>query len=788
MSRIRLTGLILAAGMVCAFLRAPAFAQERQSATVAEKSALDENLEELMKTFPSKMSRQAVPTLQELQSNMYTGKPLVFKGSGNDGETADVQAPQAAGYADKTIGEMQGRLEQSEKDAVVRAAQTRFFSARLQEAVLKEKEERERWEKYQKNRMNYYQSDFPGKTFLIAMPPNNLVEVPAADHIPYMFARVEILGDGSVSVSETVQRVVSGRGELAHGLNRYFPYTFKDRAGEKFRTKITLLSATHNGEPITPKLMPSLFGYRVSLGDEPLLPGVHVYRWSYILAHQVSSFDDFKELSYSITGNHWFFPVTRAGAYVIFPQSTQVLGAGAKTGDSPLTDELYRVRKDANGDLSFTLRYPLAAAEEFTVFANFKENVPTFTPPESFMDVLTDDYATTVAAFLMFAIVLSYYVATWYDIKKNRLSSFQNMKPSQKDDFNAAVLRYALTKKADAKNFFILLLSMAGKGFLAMAEQKNGDFLLIKQTDSTSKLNPLEKKVAKGLFAKSETSFAVNQGNTLKLDRLFAALTKMIQKDYAAKYVTVYITYFLFGILMTAIALGFISGLSLYGATTAMTAAGLLLFAVGAYLVGVRMLDEIRLKSGWFVKSVLGLTEAYLIVPMCVLLWFFGVQTSYFAAFFLLATIACIIVSYTMLKSPSALGRSILDSLDAYRAYLSAKADSRLAGVQNVESKMRLLYDKHLPFAVALDLQTDWTEKFTAAQEGKSAFKPAWYKGDLAVDGTFVDKLFECFALRFPKKTYYFGNNRTSGGSRVITRPAPAKLPEKAGNKSGGAV
>ena len=101
---------------------------------------------------------------------------------------------------------------------------------------------------------------------------------------------------------------------------------------------------------------------------------------------------------------------------------------------------------------------------------------------------------------------------------------------------------------------------------------------------------------------------------------------------------------------------------------------------------------------------------------------------------------------------------------------------------------MKILHDKHLPFAVALDLQTDWTEKFTAAQEGKSAFKPAWYKGDLTVDGTFVDKLFECFALRFPKKTYYFGNNRTSGGSRVISRPTPAKLPEKAGNKSGGAV
>ena len=783
----RLTGLFLAAVLTCAALTGDARAQSVERKTVAEKSAFDENLEDLMKTFPSKMSRQTVPTLRELQDNMYIGKPLVFKGTGSEAD--DRQAPQTGGYADKTIGEMRGRLEQSEKDAMSRAAQTQFFSSRLQEAYLKDREARERWEKYQKNRMNYYRSDFPGRTFLINIPPNNLVEVPAADHIPYMFARIEILGDGSVSVTETVQRVVSEKSDAVYGLSRYFPYTFKDRAGEKFRTKITLLSASHNGEPITPKMMPSLFGYRVSMdGDAPLPAGVHVYKWSYILADQVSSFDDFKELSYSITGNHWFFPVTRAGAYVIFPQSTQVLGAGAKAGDAPLADDLYRVRRDANGDLSFSLRYPLAAAEDFNIFANFKEKVPTFTPPKSFFDALTDDYATTIASFLMFVIVLSYYVATWYDVKKNRLSSFQNMKPSQKDDFNAAVLRYALTKTADAKNFFILLLSMAGKGFLAMTEQENGDFLLIKQTDSLAKLNPLEKKIAKGLFAKSETSFAVSQGNMLKLDRLFAALTKMIQKDYAAKYVTVYITYFLFGILMTAVALAFVSAMSPYGGITALTAAGILTLFVGAYFVGARLLNEIRLKSGRFVAAVLGLALAYLVLPILVLLWFFAVQTSYLAAFFLAATVCCVVVSYTMLKSPSALGRSILDSLDAYRVYLSAKGDARQTGMQGIESKMRLLYDKHLPFAAALDLQADWTEKFTGANDGKSPFKPAWYKGKMPVDRTFIDKLYECFALRFPKKTYYFGNGRVAGGSRKISRTASVKTAKTLEKKNGDTV
>ena len=714
--------------------------------------------------------------------------PLVFKGTGN--ETTDFSpgnVPSAADYNAQTIAGMQAKMAEAEKDAVNRSANTKFFSTRLYDAYVQANEAREQWQKYQKNRLKFFQSDFAGAKTLIRIPPDNLVEVPLADHIPYLFSRIEILGDGSVSVTETVQRVVSRKTDNFYGLNRYFPYTFKDRAGHAHKTKITLLTATHNNEPITPKLMPSLFGYRVSMeGDYPLPEGVHVYKWTYILANKVSDFVDFKELAYSITGNHWFFPVTRAGAYVIFPQSTEVISQSASTGNSPLTDDLYRVKKDANGDLSFSLRYPLGAAEEFTIAVNFKEKLPTFVPQKGFWESLFDEYAATWAAFLMFAFVLSYYAATWFSIKKNQISSFQNMKASQKDDFIPAVLRYALTKKADAKNFFVLLLSMAAKGFVAFSEQDNGDFLLIKQTDKTTKLNGLEKKVAQALFSKSETSFAVSQGNALKLERLFLKIVKYIQKDYAQKYVTVYVTYFLFGLLMTAVALGFISAISLYGTVTALTTLSVLALSVAAYLVGVRMREEIALKSGWFVKSVLGTALFYLVVPTGVLLWFFAVQTSYLAAFFLLATIVCIIVFYTLLKSPSMLGRSILDNLDGYKLYLTAQNDALLAGLQNVEAKIKLLYDKHLPFAAALDLEEAWTAKFTSATDDAAKLKPSWYKGKLPFNKEFVTKLFGCFALRFPKKTYYFEKTRQPGSSRKVFKTSGAGSPSSPDGKAKG--
>ena len=778
----RFRGILFTVGLALFMQPASVFAQTEnggvQKQKVSEKSALDENLEELMKTFPSRMSREAVPTLQELQENMYTGKPLVFKGTGMEGQDAGVMpsGQNMVNYNAQIIAGMQEKLAQSEKDAIERSSKTKFFSSRLYDAYVQASQAREQWQKYQKNRLKFYQSDFPGQKTVITIPPDNLVEVPLSDHIPYMFSRIEILGNGSISVTETVQRVVSPRITNFYGLNRYFPYEFENRAGDKVKTKITLISATHNNEPITPKLLPSLFGYRVSMeGDYPLPAGVHVYKWQYILSNQVSDYKEFKELVYSITGNHWFFPVTRAGAYVIFPQATQVVSQGAATGNSPLTDDLYRIKKDANGDLSFTLRYPLGAAEEFTITVNFKEKMPTFSLPQGFFEKLFDTHAPTFACFVMFALVFSYYAATWYSIKKNQITSLQNMKSSQKDDFIPAVLRFALNKQTDAKNFFIVLLSMATKGFLAFSEQGNGDFLLIKQTDSLSKLNALEKKIAQGLFLKSETSFAVSQGNTLKMERLFAKLAKYIQKDYAQKYVTVYITYFLFGILMTATALGFISGIGIYGMTTALTALAVLTLSVAAYLVGVRLYDEVRLKSGWFVKSVLGAALVYLIFPVFVLLWFFAEQTTFLAAFFFLATIICIVVFYTLLKSPSMLGRSVLDSLDAYKMYLSAQSSLPFAGMQNVEAKMKLLYDKHLPFAFALDLEEIWTLKFTSASDKPASLKPSWYKGKIEFNKDFPVKLYECFALRFPKKTYYFGKGRKTGGFRKQSKPPVEK-------------
>ena len=731
----------------------------------------------ILSAIPTPLSKTSVPTLEELQRNTYHGRPFLF---GHFPEPPAENAKTSQDYSNpaaKTVDALKARAALFEKEAA--KGDGSFFSSRLQERLLREQQARLEWENYQKNRVNFLPLLYGGDKTMIRIPPNNVVEVPLADHIPYFFTRIEVMADGSLTVHETIQRVVSKKNASFYGLDRYFPYEYRDRAGKTHKTRLFPMAATHNGQPVVLRMYPSVFGVRVSMEeDKPLAPGVHVYRWSYRIADKITDYGDFKELVWSVTGNQWFFPVTRAGAHVIFPQKTEVIAQSARTGDFPLTDDLYRTKRDANGDISFSLQYPVGAGEDFVIMANFKELLPAFVPPKTLADVLAGDHAAATASVVMFLFVLSYYWVTWHSIRKNQISSFQNMKPAQKNEIFPAVVRYALLKKTDAKNVFILILSMATKGFLAFKEVQDG-LLLIKKKDSTAGLSAMEKKIASALFSKKETSFMINEANGLKLSRLFDVLARMIRKDYGDKYVTVYLTYFLFGLLMTAVSVGAIAAVSDYPAGVAATAAGIMLLTVAEYLIVLKWLEEKRADRPLFQRAALTVAGVFFALPCFMLIWFFGVQTGFVAAFFLTATLVCVPVSYSLLKSPSVLGRSVLDTLDAYRVYLSSPtAESSFAAMRDASGKLRLLYDKHIAFAVALDLGADWTRKVIANAADPAALKPVWYAGKMPFDDAFIDKLFEIFALHFPKKTVFFDKKRA-----VSSRPRPTAGSTRFGNK-----
>ena len=606
--------------------------------------------------------------------------------------------------------------------------------------------------------------DYDGEKTAAFIPPDTFVEVPFLKHIPYFFSRIEILGNGALKVTETIERVVEPSETDFYGIDRLFPKYHADRTGRKYRTNLTVLEATLDKAPVSAVFKPDMNGVKVEFrADAPLAAGTHVYQITYLYFNKIAEFKnsgdaeapDFKELIWDITGSHWDIPVMRAGAIVIFPPDSTLYSQAAVTGGLEGVGHNYKISKDKENNLSYILTFPLAAYEGMTILANWSEKTPSLMLQGGKVDRFIIEHGTTAVALIAFLFVLSYYLATWVSLRKNRAAPDVKAAPLQRGDLSPAVLNYATAKKVTPKSLFILLLDMAAKGFLAFDEQSDGTPVLVKLTDKKNILTAQERKIAARLFSKDDTSFTLTGVNVLRLKRIMAGLQKGVAAEYRRKFTSFPHTYFLFGILMAVVAVVALSSISLFPAITAMTSAAAAVCLIPAAVIGMKIFRLIR-EEGFKNNKQAVLRAAAVLTPLIIAaaglgVWY-AVQTTAATTLFFYALAVCIGVFKVLLRSPSALGDSIMESARGYKLYLSSQDDTLLAVMRNAEQKIKALYAKHLPFAVALGVEQAWTHRFVAFGGGENRLKPDWYKGKLPFDDAFAETLFSEFSKAFPQE------------------------------------
>ncbi len=87
---------------------------------------------------------------------------------------------------------------------------------------------------------------------------------------------------------------------------------------------------------------------------------------------------------------------------------------------------------------------------------------------------------------------------------------------------------------------------------------------------------------------------------------------------------------------------------------------------------------------------------------------------------------------YHLLKAPTLTGRKIMDQIEGFKLYLSVAEKERL-NLLNPPEKTPALFEKYLPFALALDVENAWSEQFAEvlARAGTETqpYSPVWYSG-----------------------------------------------------------
>jgi uncharacterized membrane protein len=125
---------------------------------------------------------------------------------------------------------------------------------------------------------------------------------------------------------------------------------------------------------------------------------------------------------------------------------------------------------------------------------------------------------------------------------------------------------------------------------------------------------------------------------------------------------------------------------------------------------------------------------------------------------------------YHLLKAPTLAGRKIMDQIEGFKLYLSVAEKERL-NLLNPPEQTPELFEKYLPYALALDVENAWSEQFAEvlARAGTETqpYSPIWYSGsswDRFNTSRFSDSLGSSFASAISSSSSAPGSSSGSGG------------------------
>ena len=553
-------------------------------------------------------------------------------------------------------------------------------------------------------------------------------------------SHIRIQTDGSMTVTENIAVYAAGQ-RIKRGIYRDFPTQYKNRFGNTVRVDFKVLSVLRNGRSEAFHLKRLSNGIRVYMGqkDRMVKTGLQNYTLTYRTNRQLGYFDEFDELYWNVTGNGWSFFIEQAQAIVEPPPGADVIDVSAYTGKSGSRGQNFTYSRDDSGNIRFVTTRMLMPGEGLTIAVSWPKGfvpTPTFTEKAGYF---LSDNSTTIPALLGMIILMSYYLWGWFKIGRDPAKGPIIPLFSPPTGFTPGAVRFVTRMGFDHKAFASAVVGMAVKGFLNIEENK-GKYILSKTKANGHLLSMGERMIAKNLFQGTD-SITLETANHTKIGKAVKAFKRSLKLDFEKRYFQRNSKWLIPG--------GIISLISM------------VCMVLSTHEIGgaIFMLVWLTIWTGGCVALVWGTVSAWKIAfsgdgsgsavkksgPIGITLftlpfvgsWFFGMwalsqMASPMAVVFLVLVVAVNFIFYHLMKAPTIYGRRIMDQIEGFKLYLSVAEKQGLA-MRNPPEKTPQLFEKFLPYALALDVENQWSEQFSdvLARAGMgSEYSPTWYTGD----------------------------------------------------------
>jgi uncharacterized membrane protein YgcG len=583
---------------------------------------------------------------------------------------------------------------------------------------------------------------------LLALPLAATAQDEPKERILNFLSAVTIEPDGNLDVTETI-RIVALNEEIKHGIQRDFPTRYRTNFAQRTAKGFEVISVQRDGLDEPWERMSLSNGVRIRIGaaDKMVPTGEHTYAIRYRTTRQLIYGKDSDELYWNVTGNGWTFPIDHAEARITLPRPAAFGSRAFYTGPQGSTAKNATVIDERPGYIAFQTTAPLGREEGLTVAAAFPKGV--VAAPSAGQSLLwwLAGWGALAAAVAACVGLVVYYIRAWALVGRGPRAGPVVPIFSPPDGLTPAAIRYVSKMKFDNRVFTAAIVDLGVRGQVHITKEDGGwlakDTTTLTRTDrgrSFDKTLPApEISMRQALFVGGD-SLRLKQENHTTLQAARTALEKGLKEAYSGKLFVDNRGWAVLGLisipaLMLAVAI--LAILFEPGSTPTeqimLPVAAVALLGGCWWLYGIAQQAKAGGKGGvkilaWIAFAVLGVSTLVFAFSTIVAAMAGGALAILLPAVLLPLAISA---SWWM-YAPTLEGRAVMDRIAGFRQYLGITEEHRLDTMHPPE-KTPELFERYLPYAIALEVENRWAESFAtvlaAAAAAGAAHTAAWYTG-----------------------------------------------------------
>lgn len=496
----------------------------------------------------------------------------------------------------------------------------------------------------------------------------------ADERILSFHSDIRVMTDGIIEVTETIKVRAEGN-RIKRGIYRDFPTEYEDKLGNEYKVDFDPLAVLRNDAPEAFHTQTVRNGIRTYFGSANRFidHGLHTYTFRYRASRMLGFFDEHDELYWNVTGFDWAFPIDKASATVVLEFDAPLSGITeeAYTGPFGAKGRDYKSRLDSGRRVYFEANKPLSPVNGLTIVVGW---------PKGFVDEPTNtdrigwllrDNKNLLAAAIGYLLLIAYYIPVWRNHGRDPEEGLIVTRYEPPEGFSPASLRYIRQMYYDDKVMTAAVVNLAVKGYLEIKKRGKSHWLIMKTPNEPKPpMAAGERELYVGLF-KSNSKIELDDKNHAVLGKARGAHRKSLIKDYKQHYFK----------------------------TNALLNIPAIMIVIGSTIIALNI----------------GRGPTPFVIAAVVL------------SFLTMAIFAVI------MKRPTIRGRKLLDEMLGFKDFLEIAEKDEL-NLRNPPEKTPELFESFLPFALALGVDQQWSERFASVLANirgpdGGAYRPSWYNG-----------------------------------------------------------